>query len=59
MLYQIILRRAIDFHVLYRFADNVKLMIARENYLFFYRGFARYFVRFFLALDKDKLRDKV
>ena len=59
VLYQIVLRSAICFHVSYRFADNVKLMIARENYLFFYRGFARYFVRFFLALDKDKLRDKV
>ena len=59
VLYQIVLRRAIDFHVRYRFANNVKLMIARKNYLFFYRGFARYFVRFFLALDKDKLRDKI
>ena len=59
VLYQIVLRSAVDFHVRYRFADNVKLMIARENHLFFYRGFARYFVRFFLALDKNKLRDKV
>ena len=59
VLYQIVLRSAVDFHVRYRFADHVKLMIARKNYLFFYRDFARYFVRFFLALDKDKLRDKV
>ena len=59
VLYQIVLRSAIDFHVRYRFADHVKLMIARENCLFFHRGFARYFVRFFFAFDKDKLRDKV
>ena len=59
MLYQIVLRSAVDFHVRYRFADNVKLMIARENNLFFYRGFARNFVGFFLSLDKDKLRNKV
>ena len=59
VLYQVVLRSAIDFHVRYRFADHVKLMIAREHYFFFHRGFARHFVRFFLALDKDKLRNQV